>query len=87
VATHGERFAAHGKEGVDGSSPLQALKIPANRDFFSSVLHRTEAVDGLYVREQEAVKPIAIPTTAAAAPMTGVAGDCRGWKRPAWILR
>jgi hypothetical protein len=26
VATHGNRFAAHGKEGVDGSSPSEGLK-------------------------------------------------------------
>jgi hypothetical protein len=25
VATHGNRFAAHGKEGVNGSSPLEGL--------------------------------------------------------------
>jgi hypothetical protein len=26
VATHGNRLAAHGKEGVDGSSPSEGLK-------------------------------------------------------------
>ena len=26
-ATHGNRFAAHGKEGVDGSSPSEGLKF------------------------------------------------------------
>jgi hypothetical protein len=26
AATHGNRFAAHGKEGVNGSSPLEGLK-------------------------------------------------------------
>jgi hypothetical protein len=26
VATHGNRFGAHGKEGVDGSSPSEGLK-------------------------------------------------------------
>ena len=26
MATHGNRFAAHGKEGVDGSSPSEGLK-------------------------------------------------------------
>jgi hypothetical protein len=33
VATHGNRFAAHGKEGVDGSSPSEGSKSPANREF------------------------------------------------------
>ena len=30
----------NGKEGVDGSSPSEGLKIPANRDFVLSVLNR-----------------------------------------------
>src|SRR5262249_39687479 len=30
----------HGKEGVDGSSPSEGLKRPANRDFVLSVLNR-----------------------------------------------
>jgi hypothetical protein len=34
VATHGNRFGAHGKEGVDGSSPSEGFdKVPANRVF------------------------------------------------------
>src|SRR5712671_2699706 len=34
VATHGNRFGAHGKEGVDGSSPSEGLcKSPAHGDF------------------------------------------------------
>ena len=34
VATHGNRFAAHGKEGVDGSSPSEGLhEIPASGVF------------------------------------------------------
>ena len=35
------RKEAHGKEGVDGSSPSEGLKRPANRDFLLSVLNRT----------------------------------------------
>jgi len=27
VATHGNRFAAHGKEGVDGSSPSEGFEF------------------------------------------------------------
>jgi hypothetical protein len=30
----------HGKEGVDGSSPAEGLKIPANQPFGLSVLNR-----------------------------------------------
>ena len=30
----------HGKEGVDGSSPSEGLKIPANQHFVLSVLNR-----------------------------------------------
>jgi hypothetical protein len=30
----------HGKEGVDGSSPSEGLKIPANQDFVLSTLNR-----------------------------------------------
>src|SRR5439155_4808834 len=34
VATHGNGFGAHGKEGVDGSSPSEGFaKSPANRQF------------------------------------------------------
>jgi hypothetical protein len=34
VATHGNRFGAHGKEGVDGSSPSEGFnEMPANRHF------------------------------------------------------
>src|SRR5713101_7952394 len=33
VATHGNRFAAHGKEGVDGSSPSEGLQNPCSRGF------------------------------------------------------
>jgi hypothetical protein len=35
MATHGNRFAAHGKEGVDGSSPSEGFaKAPLSRGFF-----------------------------------------------------
>jgi hypothetical protein len=40
VATHGNGSGAHGKEGVDGSSPSEGSKVPANRDFLLSVLNR-----------------------------------------------
>jgi hypothetical protein len=40
VATHRNRFTAHGKEGVDGSSPSEGLQIPANQDFVLSTLNR-----------------------------------------------
>jgi hypothetical protein len=40
VATHGNGFGAHGKEGVDGSSPSEGLQIPANQDFVLSTLNR-----------------------------------------------
>ena len=33
VATHGNRFGAHGKEGVDGSSPSEGLQNPRSRGF------------------------------------------------------
>ena len=34
MATHGNRFGAHGKEGVDGSSPSEgSAKVPAHRRF------------------------------------------------------
>jgi len=33
-------LGAHGKEGVDGSSPSEGLKIPTNDDFLLSVLNR-----------------------------------------------
>ena len=36
--THGNPFGAHGKEGVDGSSPSEGLKSPAKRHFVLSVL-------------------------------------------------
>ena len=32
-ATHGNRFGAHGKEGVDGSSPSEGLQNPRSRRF------------------------------------------------------
>ena len=36
VATHGNRFAAHGKEGVDGSSPSKGFtKSLQKKPFFS----------------------------------------------------
>ena len=38
VATHRNRSGAHGKEGVDGSSPSEGLKSPAKRHFVLSVL-------------------------------------------------
>ena len=34
VATHGNGSAAHGKEGVDGSSPSEGLQNPRSRGFF-----------------------------------------------------
>jgi hypothetical protein len=34
VATHGNRFGAHGKEGVDGSSPSEGLQNPRSPGFF-----------------------------------------------------
>jgi hypothetical protein len=33
VATHGNRSGAHGKEGVDGSSPSEGLQNPRSRGF------------------------------------------------------
>src|SRR5712692_5711784 len=37
LATHGNGSGAHGKEGVNGSSPLEGFaKVPANRHFSSS---------------------------------------------------
>ena len=33
VATHGNRFGAHGKEGVDGSSPSEGLQNHRSRGF------------------------------------------------------
>ena len=33
MATHGNRFGAHGKEGVDGSSPSEGFKLPAKAGF------------------------------------------------------
>ena len=33
MATHGNRFGAHGKEGVDGSSPSEGLQNPRSREF------------------------------------------------------
>ena len=32
VATHGNRFAAHGKEGVDGSSPSEGSSVNARKE-------------------------------------------------------
>ena len=40
VATHRNDCGAHGKEGIDGSSPSEGSKRPANRDFALSVLYR-----------------------------------------------
>jgi hypothetical protein len=34
VATHGNRFGAHGKEGVNGSSPLEGFAIQAGSSTF-----------------------------------------------------
>ena len=34
VATHGNRFAAHGKEGVDGSSPSEGFTKGQQMAFF-----------------------------------------------------
>src|SRR5437763_16463926 len=38
MATHGNHFGAHGKEGVDGSSPPEGFaEMPANIHFLSPV--------------------------------------------------
>src|SRR5438067_7926332 len=37
VATHGNRFATHGKEGVDGSSPSEASQKDLHMGFFFRV--------------------------------------------------
>jgi len=34
MATDGNRFGPHGKEGVDGSSPSEGLQNPRSRGFF-----------------------------------------------------
>jgi hypothetical protein len=46
VATHGNRFGAHGKEGVDGSSPSEGLQNPRSRGLFvqSDLLFGVRAV-------------------------------------------
>jgi hypothetical protein len=41
IATHGNLPSFDGKEGVDGSSPSEGSKRPANRDFVLPVLNRT----------------------------------------------
>src|SRR5713101_1443527 len=39
VATQGNRFAAHGKEGVDGSSPSEGFEeIPANQPLLTELV-------------------------------------------------
>src|SRR5438094_6850521 len=49
VATHGNRFAAHGKEGVDGSSPSEGFSFlqPSRRSptRFADDSSLSEAVD------------------------------------------
>jgi hypothetical protein len=40
MACHRLPPKSHGKERVDGSSPSEGLKIPANRNFLLSVLNR-----------------------------------------------
>jgi hypothetical protein len=41
VATHGNRFAAHGKEGVDGSSPSEGFReMPGSGVFLCLVCKR-----------------------------------------------
>jgi hypothetical protein len=46
VATHGNRFAAHGKEGVNGSSPSEGSAKMPHVGAFAYVFSRSEALWG-----------------------------------------
>ena len=46
VATHGNRFGAHGKEGVDGSSPSEGSEKTCNMQVFVVLMANAIAVAG-----------------------------------------
>jgi hypothetical protein len=62
VATHGNRFAAHGKEGVDGSSPSEGLgKVPANWHFIVVCPLNTRTHCGHICGTRDAARRFATP--------------------------
>jgi hypothetical protein len=75
VATHGNRFAAHGKEGVDGSSPSEGLygnHEVAAKDGFSVAM--TDTADHLLCKE-------------GIDGMAGVENSESCWKSRCWLAR
>ena len=64
VATHGNRFGAHGKEGVNGSSPLEGFgKAPHDGGFCVQVdllgVHRAVSMEPFMEQHQSRSQPSA----------------------------